>query len=86
MKTRLNITHTPTLEVVETLRDQSILASIEELRHRDRLTVALRASLRNGVPIESLSEASGLTCAEIRRRVDGHLSLGEDLDSLAGVI
>lgn len=75
-----------TLEVVETLRDNMIEASIEELRQRDRLTVALRASLRNGIKIDDLSAASGLTCAEIRRRVDGSLVLGEDLDSLAGVI
>lgn len=84
MQKRFDNTHAPTLEVIETLRDGQIQASIAELRERDRVTVALRAALRTGVPIEDLSEASGLTCTEIRRRVDGELHLGEDLDSLVG--
>ncbi len=73
------------LEVIETLRDNVISASIVELRKRDEMTIALRQSLRMGVPIEDLSEASGLTCAEIQRQVDAELALGEDIDSLAGL-
>jgi hypothetical protein len=84
MRNRFDNTHAPTLEVIETLRDGAIRASIAELRERDRVTVALRSALRMGVPIEDLSDASGLTPAEIRRRVDGELHLSEDIDSLVG--
>lgn len=76
--------YTGTLEVIEVIRDDAIQASIAELRERDRLTVALRGALSLGVSIEDLSEASGLTCDAIRKRVDGELALGEDLDSLVG--
>lgn len=84
MRNRFDNIHAPTLEVIETLRDGAIQASIAELRHRDRVTIALRAALRMGVPIEDLSDASGLTCAEIQRRVDGNLHLSEDIASLSG--
>ena len=72
------------LDVIATLRDEQIGASIVELRKRDELTMALRSSLKQGVDIDSLSEASGLTVAAIRERVGQDLLLGEDLASLAG--
>ena len=73
-----------TLEVVATLRDRTIAARIAELRQDDELTLALRSSLRNGVDINSLSDASGLTVSEIQRRTERGLHLGEDLDTLSG--
>lgn len=63
--------HTPfrgELEVVSTLRDGVIAASITEMRRQDELTRALFDCLRAGVGIDELSAASGLTPAEIRRR------------------
>lgn len=72
------------LDVVATLRDEQIRASIAELRKHDEMTVALRTMLRNGVDINDLSEASGLNVKEIKRRVESDLMLGEDLATLAG--
>jgi len=77
-------THAATLEVITDLRDGAIRASIEELREHDRLTMALRSALRAGVSINDLSNASGLPCDEIRRRVERQLHLGEDLELLTG--
>lgn len=74
------------LDVVATLRDRQIESAIEDLRRQDEVTIALRASLKNGVDINSLSEASGLTVAEIRSRVGRELYLGEDMASLAGIV
>ena len=76
--------YTPTLEVVAQISAGSIRASIAELRERDRLTVALRSALRAGVSIDELSAASGLAPQDIRRRVEGELHLGEDLELLTG--
>lgn len=73
-----------TLEVVATLRDRSIQASIAELKRQDELTIALRSALRNGVDINDLSDASGITVEDIRLRVERDLFLGEDFASLAG--
>ena len=67
-----------TLEVVATLRDQTIRASLVELREQDKLTVALRSAIRSGVRVEDLSSASGLTVDSINSRVERDLSFGED--------
>jgi hypothetical protein len=72
------------LEVVATFRDRAIQASIEELRKRDELTIALRSAARSGVSIDELSDASGLAPSDIRKRIDGELALGEDLANFAG--
>lgn len=72
------------LEVVSTLRDRQIEASIRELKQSDELTIALRHSLRNGVSIDALSDASGLTPEAIRARIQRELHFGEDLAILAG--
>jgi hypothetical protein len=74
----------PALEMVATLRERNIRDAIAELKRRDEMTIALRTSLANGVPICDLSDASGLTVEEIRSRVERDLILGEDLASLAG--
>jgi hypothetical protein len=74
-----------TLEMVATLRDRSIQASIAELHQRDELTVALRTALRNGVDINELSDASGLTVESIRSRVKGELTFGQDMAEIAGI-
>lgn len=73
------------LEIVATMRDRQIQASIDELRRRDELTVALRSAHKSGVSVDELSDASGLTPKEIRARLDSELTFGEDLDSLAGL-
>lgn len=73
------------LDVVATLRDRAIEASVNELRKQDELTIALRSALRSGVDIENLSEASGLTVESIRSRVESELNLGEDLEGLLGL-
>jgi hypothetical protein len=70
--------------VIATLRDRQIESAIEDLRRQDDVTIALRASLRDGMDINSLSEASGLTVDAIRSRVERELHLGEDLASLTG--
>lgn len=74
----------PRLEIVADIRDQAIRASIEELHKRDRLTIALRTALNNGVTIDSLSEASGLAPSQIRSRIESGLVIGDDLEMLAG--
>lgn len=73
------------LEVVATLAGNAIDASIRELRKQDELTVALRSAMRSGVNINELSNASGLSPKEIRRRVSGELNFGEDILFLAGL-
>lgn len=72
------------LEIVATLRDRAIQASLSELKRQDELTIALRQAVRNGQSVDNLSEASGLTTDEIRARMDRDLFLGEDLEMLAG--
>lgn len=72
------------MEVVATLANGAILASIEELRERDKLTLALRQTIKLGVSIDELSAASGLSPEDIRRRVSGELHFGEDLAGLVG--
>ena len=69
------------IDVIERLRDDEIRASVEQMKHRDRTTEALRAALKAGMSIDDLSAASGLPCAEIRRRVDAESMFG-DLASL----
>jgi len=76
---------TGTLDVIATLRDRQIESAIEDLRRQDEVTIALRTSLSNGMDINSLSEASGLTVEAIRERVERDLHLGEDIASLAGL-
>jgi hypothetical protein len=73
------------LEVMASMRDQAIATAVADLRQRDRITVAMRSMLSAGVPIEDISEASGLPVHEIRARVERPLFIGEDVDSLAGV-
>ena len=77
--------YSPVLDVVATLRDRQIESAIADLRRQDDVTLALRSALKNGVDINSLSEASGLTVAEIRKRVDRELNIGEDTASIVGL-
>jgi hypothetical protein len=72
------------LEMVATLRDRHIQASIAELKRQDELTIALRTALRNGVDINDLSDASGLRVVDIQERIKRELNLGEDMASLSG--
>ena len=73
------------LDVVATLRDRTIESRLADLRREDELTLALRESLANGVDINSLSDASGLTVSEIERRVGRELHFGEDMAALVGI-
>lgn len=83
-----NLTNNPfsgRLEVVATLRDRAIEASMKELARHDELTIACDELLRQGVDINDLSEASGLAPDQIHRRMKRGLALGEDLAGLAGI-
>jgi histidyl-tRNA synthetase len=73
------------LDVVATLRDRAIQAQVDSMQRQDELTKALRAALKSGVSMDSLSEASGLTITEIERRVSRELLMGEDLDTITGI-
>lgn len=71
------LTHNPfaeQLEVVATLKDRVIHASIEEMREQDRLTSALRDALESGITPDALSNACGLPPDEIKRRVAAGVS------------
>jgi hypothetical protein len=75
---------TGNLAVITSLRDREIAASVAELRRMDETAMALRDALRMGIGIDDLSEASGLTPAEITRRVNRPLMVLSDLESMAG--
>ena len=70
------------LDVIETLRDDAIKASIAQMRSHDALLVAVRQALKSGVSIDELSEASGLSPQAIRARLS---EVDEDLAQLAGL-
>lgn len=75
----------PQLEVVASIANAQIEASLAELKKHDELTLALRDYLRQGVSIDELSEATGLSPGEIRRRTTSELVILSDLDSISGV-
>ena len=54
------------LEVIATLRDRAIEASINHVQVRDDLFSALEYGLKTGISIDALSDASGLTTEQIR--------------------
>jgi hypothetical protein len=54
------------LEVIATLRDRAIEASINHVQVRDELFSALEYGLKTGISIDALSDASGLTTEQIR--------------------
>lgn len=68
--------------VIASLREGLIRDSIRELESRDRLTIGLREALREGADINDLSEASGLTVDEIRRRTQRELHVLSELELL----
>jgi len=70
--------------VLAQLSEWAIRSSIETLRREDRLTLALREALQNGADINDLSATTGLTPAEIRRRVNRHLNVLSELEALTG--
>lgn len=65
-------------EILTELSDRAIRSSVESLKADDRLTIAMREALRNGVSIDDLSEATGVRPLEIRRRVNGSLTVLDD--------
>lgn len=69
---------------ITSLRRGNIQDAIRELESRDRLTIALREALQYGTDINDLSEASGLTVDEIRRRTNRELFILSELELLAG--
>lgn len=58
------------LELVATLSTAANSASIEMLKAHDNLSAELRRLAREGVSIDAMSEASGLSPEEIRKRTD----------------
>ena len=58
------------LEMVATLRDRGIEASLAELRCVEDMNRALAALLEMGVDIDSLSDASGIPTDQIRQRIE----------------
>ena len=54
------------LEVIATLRDRAIEAAAIQQTYRDDLIAALQYGLSQGISIDALSDASGLTPDQIR--------------------
>lgn len=54
------------LEVIATLRDRAIEAAAVQQTYRDDLIAALQFGLSQGISVDALSDASGLTTDEIR--------------------
>lgn len=54
------------LEVIATLRDRAIEAAAVQENTRDELIAALQYGLAQGIDVDSLSSASGLTPNQIR--------------------
>lgn len=54
------------LEVIATLRDRAIEAAALQQTYRDDLIAALEFGLSQGISIDALSDASGLTPDQIR--------------------
>jgi hypothetical protein len=77
MSTNTYSPHSNTLNIVKSLRDGEIQASVESLRKRDKLTQGLRSSLKAGIPMSDLVEATGLSPTEIRQRVESPLHIDE---------
>lgn len=71
------------LEVIATLAKRGIDAAIQERNIAGEMDITLKSMLRDGVDISDLSAASGLTPAQIRKRVDD-VPLDADFDVLAG--
>ena len=69
------------LEVVSTLSDRVIQASLTEMQRQEDLNHALHTALKMGVKLDALSDACGLRPAEIVRRVRQIETSGE-LESL----
>lgn len=76
------------LEVIATLAEDAIHASLAEMQKTETLTAALVTAIKRGVTIDDLSDASGLTPRAIHRRLDTYMRSGaadDDLDELAGI-
>jgi len=76
------------LEVIATLAEDAIHASLAESRKMENLTAALINAAKRGVAIDDLSDASGLTPRAIQTRLDAYRRAGvadDDLDELAGI-
>lgn len=54
------------LEVIATLRDRAIEAAAIQQTYREDLIAALEFGLSQGISVDALSDASGLTTEEIR--------------------
>ena len=73
-------------DVIATLRDRNIEASVADLIREDEMTLALRSALKMGMDINTLSEASGLTIDEIRKRTERSLRVLDDTAAVAGLV
>ncbi len=54
------------LEIVATMSERAIYASILERQSQDDLLIAIREAAKQGVDLDSLSDASGLSIEVIR--------------------
>ena len=70
--------------VIAGLAEDHIRAELVEVAKRADVERAVREYASAGVPIDTLSEASGLTVSDIRERVLPSLDLEDDLAALAG--
>lgn len=71
-------------DVLTSLSQRVIHASVIELKAEDALTLAVRQSFRHGMDVDEISNATGLRPAEVRRRLECELYLSEDVDALFG--
>lgn len=58
------------LEIVATVAGEEIQANVMAMHKREATSEALRSMVKRGVSVDELSEASGLTTAEIRARLN----------------
>jgi hypothetical protein len=71
-------------DVLASLSERVIHASVFELRCEDALTLAIRQSFKHGMDVDQISNATGLRPVEIRRRLECELFMREDVDALFG--
>lgn len=76
-----------TLGIVASERDSLIRHEVKAMNQRERLELACRdAVLKLGHSIDDVSEASGLTPAEINKLINSPTQIGDDIMVLSGMI
>lgn len=83
-----NFLHSPfqgDLDGVAQLSEDVIDSSIDLQRKRDRQTLEIRKLLERGVPVDELSNATGLSPDEIRAIERRSVVVLDELDVLTGI-